>query len=61
MSGYSSVGILLAVLGVVFILVPYELIRKVFRRMRSPVTTKVGGTVLLIGGIAIIVREIALL
>ena len=53
-------GVLLAVLGVVFILVPYEQIHKVFRRMRSPVTTKVGGTVLLIVGIAIIVKEIVL-
>ena len=58
MSGYLSVGILLAA---VFVLVPYEKMHEVFRGMRSPVTTKVGGAVLLIGGIAMIAKGITLL
>lgn len=61
MSGYLSVGILLAALGAVFVLVPYEKMHEVFRGMRSPVTTKVGGAVLLIGGIAMIAKGITLL
>ena len=55
MSGYISVGILLAVLGLVFLLVPYQRLKEVFRGMRSAVTTKVGGGVLLLGGAAMIV------
>ena len=52
MSGYLSVGLLLAVLGAFFVLMPYEKLHEVFRGMRSPVTTKVGGAVLLGGGLA---------
>ena len=59
--GYLSVGILLAVLGAVFVLMPYEKLHEVFRGMRSPVTTKVGGIVLLVGGIAMIIKGITLL
>lgn len=61
MSGYLSVGILLGVLGAFFVLMPYEKLHEVFRGMRSPVTTKVGGAVLLIGGIAMIAKGITLL
>ncbi|WP_297209701.1 hypothetical protein [uncultured Flavonifractor sp.] len=61
MSGYLSVGILLAVLGAFFVLMPYEKLHEVFRGMRSPVTTKVGGIVLLVGGIAMIIKGITLL
>ena len=61
MSGYLSVGILLAVLGAFFVLMPYEKLHEVFRGMRSPVTTKVGGAVLLIGGIILIAKGIMLL
>ena len=61
MSGYLSVGILLAVLGAFFVLMPYENLHEVFRGMRSPVTTKVGGAVLLIGGIIMIAKGIMLL
>lgn len=61
MSGYLSVGILLAVLGAFFVLMPYEKLHEVFRGMRSSVTTKVGGAVLLIGGIVMIAKGITLL
>ena len=55
MSGYISVGILLAVLGLVFLLVPYHTLKEVFRGMRSAVATKVGGAVLALGGAAMII------
>ena len=61
MSGYLSVGILLAALGAFFVLMPYEKLHEVFRGMRSPVTTKVGGVALLVGGIAMIIKGIMLL
>ena len=61
MSGYISVGLLLAVLGAFFLFMPYEKLHQVFRGMRSPITTKVGGAVLLIGGAAMIVRGLTLL
>lgn len=61
MSGYLSVGLLLAVLGAFFVLMPYEKLHEVFRGMRSPVTTKVGGAVLLLGGVAMIVKGMMLL
>ena len=61
MSGYLSVGILLAVLGAFFLLMPYDKLHEVFRGMRSPVTTKIGGLVLLAGGIAMIGKGITLL
>lgn len=61
MSGYLSVGFLLAVLGAVFLLVPFQTLHEVFRGMRSPVTTKAGGAVLLIGGLAMVLKGITLL
>ena len=54
MSGYLSVGLLLAVLGAFFVLMPYEKLHEVFRGMRSPVTTKVGGRARGAGGAAMI-------
>ncbi len=61
MSGYLSVGAFLAVLGALFVLIPFEKLHEVFRGMRSPVTTKVGGAILLVGGIAMVIKGITLL
>lgn len=61
MSGYLSVGVLLAVLGAFFLLMPYNKLHEVFRGMRSPVTTKVGGAVLLLAGMAMIAKGIMLI
>ena len=58
MSGYLSVGLLLAVLGAFFVLMPYEKLHEVFRGMRSPVTTKVGGGVRRAGGAARFVKGV---
>ena len=55
MSAYLTVGGLLLILGLVFLLVPFESLHKAFRQMRSPVTTKIGGGILTAGGIAMIV------
>ncbi|WP_297199513.1 hypothetical protein [uncultured Flavonifractor sp.] len=49
---YFSLGILFIVLGLIFLLIPLEKLQTVFRRMRSNVTTKIGGAVLLAAGIA---------
>lgn len=49
---YVSLGILFIVLGLIFLLIPLEKLQTVFRRMRSNVTTKIGGAVLLAAGIA---------
>lgn len=49
---YFSLGILFIVLGLIFLLIPLEKLQAVFRRMRSNVTTKIGGAVLLAAGIA---------
>lgn len=49
---YFSLGILFIALGLVFLLIPLEKLQVVFRRMRSNVTTKIGGAVLLAAGIA---------
>lgn len=48
---YFSLGILFIVLGLIFLLIPLEKLQVVFRRMRSNVTTKIGGAVLLAAGI----------
>ena len=53
MGGLFSVGVLLVIVGVLFLLIPLEKLRKVFRRMRSQTGTKVGGVVLIIGGIVL--------
>ena len=47
---YFSLGILFIVLGLIFLLIPLEKLQTVFRRMRSNVTTKIGGAVLLAAG-----------
>ena len=52
MSGYLSVGLLLAVLGAFFVLMPYEKLHEVFRGMRSPGPTRAGGGVGRGGGVA---------
>ena len=48
---YFSLGALFIILGLIFLLVPFETLKTVFRRMRSSITTKVGGAVLLVAGI----------
>ncbi len=52
MSAFLALGILFLVLGLVFLIIPFEKLKVVFRRMRSPVTTKVGGAVFFLAGIA---------
>ena len=61
MSGYLSVGLLLAVLGAFFVLMPYEKLHEVFRGMRSPVTTRVGAGVRRGGGAALFLKGVLLL
>lgn len=51
MTAYFSLGILFLILGLVFLLVPFEKLKTVFRRMRSSITTKVGGAIFLAAGI----------
>ena len=48
---YFSLGALFIILGLIFLLIPFEKPQTVFRRMRSSITTKVGGAVLLVAGI----------
>ena len=48
---YFSLGALFIILGVICLLIPFEKLQTVFRRMRSSITTKVGGAVLLVAGI----------
>ena len=48
---YFSLGILFIILGLIFLLIPLEKLRTVFRRMRSSVTTKIGGAVFVVMGI----------
>ena len=45
---YFSLGALFIILGLIFLLIPFEKLQTVFRRMRSSITTKVGGAVLLV-------------
>ena len=52
---YFSLGALFIILGLIFLLVPCETLKTVFRRMRSSITTKVGGAVLLVAGIVTII------
>lgn len=52
---YYSLGVLFIALGLVFLLVPMEQLKTVFRRMRSSVTTRIGGAVLLVAGIVSII------
>ncbi len=51
MGGLFSVGVLLALVGGIFLLVPLDTLQKAFRRMRSKTGTKVGGAVLIAAGI----------
>ena len=48
---YFSLGALFIIPGLIFLLIPFEKLQTVFRRMRSSITTKVGGAVLLVAGI----------
>lgn len=52
---YFSLGGLFLLLGLVFFLVPFDKLKTVFKRMRSSVTTKVGGAFLLVAGIVTII------
>lgn len=52
---YYSLGALFILLGLVFLLVPFDTLKTVFKRMRSSVTTKIGGAVLLAAGVAAII------
>ena len=51
---YFSLGGLFIALGLVFVLGPFQTLKTVFKRMRSSVTTKVGGAVLLAAGVVTI-------
>lgn len=51
MTAYFSLGILFLVVGLVFLLVPFDKLKTVFRRMRHSITTKVGGAIFLAAGI----------
>lgn len=51
MTAYFSLGILFLVIGLVFLLVPFDKLKTVFRRMRHSITTKVGGVIFLAAGI----------
>lgn len=55
MQGLFAVGVILALMGLVFLLVPLEKLQRVFRRMRSRTGTKIGGVVLLAAGIALMI------
>ena len=57
MGGLFSVGVLLIIVGVLFLLIPLDTLRKVFRRMRSKMGTKVGGVVLIIAGIVLMLYK----
>ena len=57
MGGLFSVGVLLIIVGVLFLLIPLDMLRKVFRRMRSKMGTKVGGVVLIIAGIVLMLYK----
>ena len=57
MGGLFSVGVLLIIVGVLFLLIPLDMLRKVFRRMRSKLGTKVGGVVLIIAGIVLMLYK----
>ena len=53
MGGLFSVGVLLIIVGVLFLFIPLDMLRKVFRRMRSKMGTRVDGVVLIIAGIVL--------
>ena len=61
MGGLFSVGVLLIIVGVLLyvylLLIPLDMLRKVFRRMRSKMGTKVGGVVLIIAGIVLMLYK----
>lgn len=57
MGGLFSVGVLLIIVGVLFLFIPLDMLRKVFRRMRSKMGTKVGGVVLIIAGIVLMLYK----
>lgn len=48
---YLSLGILFLALGLIFLIVPFEKLKTVFRRMRHSVSTKIGGAVLAAAGV----------
>ncbi len=58
MSAYFPVGLFFIVIGLVFLLVPLEQLKKAFPRMRSPITTKIGGAVFLACGVAMVILGI---
>lgn len=53
MQGLFAVGVILAVMGLAFLLLPLEKLQQIFRRMRSRTGTKIGGVVLLAAGVAL--------
>ena len=57
MGGLFSVGVLLIIVGILILLIPLDMLRKVFRRMRSKMGTKVGGVVLIIAGIVLMLYK----
>ena len=57
MGGLFSVGVLLIIVGVLFLFITLDMLRKVFRRMRSKMGTKVGGVVLIIAGIVLMLYK----
>ena len=50
MGGLFSVGVLLIIVGVLFLFIPLDMLRKVFRRMRSKMGTRGGGGAWSTGG-----------
>ena len=61
MGGLFSVGVLLIIVGVLFLLIPLDMLRKVFRRMRSKMGTKVGGVVLILIGVKTLLSGLGIL
>lgn len=55
MTAFLSLGILFMILGLVFLIVPFEKLKMIFRRMRSNTTTKIGGGFLFITGVVTII------
>ena len=61
MSAEISIGILFVVMGLVFVLIPLEHLKKAFPRMRYSYTTKLGGAALLIAGLGLIISRLTAL
>ncbi len=49
-----GLGTLFILAGLAFLLIPLDMLRKVFPRMRSKIFTKIGGAGIVIGGLAMI-------